>query len=637
MEETQTLPRPIGLFISIFVWFCALFWLISTPDYEPAITLIGATVAIVVLLLKKKSPHKTSRQILIEKVKAYWIHGVLEKSFHQGKQIDLVIKYKPDAVDRSWMMNLAKLNESDRTSQTSENILDIFERFAGRMLILGSPGSGKTTLLLSLAKDLLESDKYGNQPIPVVFNLSSWKKEQNIEDWLADEFENTYQVKKEFAIEWLKSDSFRLLLDGLDEVREKEREKCVQAINQFSQNYQHSIVISSRIHDYEELATKLKLAGAILIQPLTREQVDNYLGSEGEEFTTLRLAMNTDALLRELSQSPLMLNILSSTYDQMSLPDLQAGNLNERRQRLFDNYIQRTLRHQEQEKDEYSSSLRWLVILARTMTYYNKERFSLEWNPFRRILSHHERAQVNLLFNTFLVVICIGYSLCMGKLVSNESGFMIGIVSSFILLLITIFVVFSYSTMIEGEDHANEMDDIRMAYGGEGILVLGALFSLWFGMSILLSIIVGLIIGKILAWPIGLLTAIIFLWFWITRFGNGWGIKPLLAIGTGLITWLFFLLSGGESSLGLFATILLVGFIIKITTIRLFFFRLFIYQKGYFPLNYIDFFNNISRQITYKLGNDYIFAHPLLMKHFAELEIEGTPELAKWIDLFEEV
>ncbi|MCB8972026.1 MAG: hypothetical protein H6654_00585 [Ardenticatenaceae bacterium] len=76
-------------------------------------------------------------------------------------------------------------------------------------------------------------------------------------------------------------------------------------------------VVTCRIKDYEALATRLNLAQAIVLQALSLEQIDQYLGSMGPRLAGLRAALQTDRTLRELAESPLMLSMMTLAYYRM--------------------------------------------------------------------------------------------------------------------------------------------------------------------------------------------------------------------------------------------------------------------------------------------------------------------------------
>jgi predicted NACHT family NTPase len=68
------------------------------------------------------------------------------------------------------------------------------------------------------------------------------------------------------------------LLDGLDEVALNQRQACVEVINQFRRGHGLlPIAVCSRIADYDAVGTKLRLRNAVVVQPLTRSQIQDYL------------------------------------------------------------------------------------------------------------------------------------------------------------------------------------------------------------------------------------------------------------------------------------------------------------------------------------------------------------------------
>src|SRR5262249_20735533 len=141
-------------------------------------------------------------------------------------------------------------------------------------------GAGKTTLLLELTQQLLaQAEVDPAEPMPVVFHLSSWAVERRtLAVWLVDELHMRYGVSRRLGQMWVGTEQVIPLLDGLDEVPSEHREACVAAINAFHIDQGPlPLVVCSRVAEYEVLRAKLKLRGAIIIQPFARADVDRYL------------------------------------------------------------------------------------------------------------------------------------------------------------------------------------------------------------------------------------------------------------------------------------------------------------------------------------------------------------------------
>jgi hypothetical protein len=142
------------------------------------------------LLPSRSSPQqRRNRQAMLAKVKAIWIDGLLKQSLAEVVKIDLGLIDKPDAVDLPLNALFQELNHPARPLPAGVPIIQVFEQMGGALLILGAPGAGKTTILLELAHDLIaRAEQDEEQPVPVVFNLSSWiTKRQPLKGWLAEE------------------------------------------------------------------------------------------------------------------------------------------------------------------------------------------------------------------------------------------------------------------------------------------------------------------------------------------------------------------------------------------------------------------------------------------------------------------
>ena len=146
-----------------------------------------------------------NRQRLLAKVQAFWIKGVLEQSLYGAAVIELGLHEQPDAVTNPWRLFVEQPDQSGHLLPLGTPIKQVYDNVAGELLILGEPGSGKTTLLLQLARDLVaHAEKEETDPVPVVFNLSSWAvKQPPLKDWLVEELNQRYDVPKKTAQGWV--------------------------------------------------------------------------------------------------------------------------------------------------------------------------------------------------------------------------------------------------------------------------------------------------------------------------------------------------------------------------------------------------------------------------------------------------
>jgi NADH:ubiquinone oxidoreductase subunit len=225
------------------------------------------------------------RQQLLKQVRLDWIEGVLNQSLYKVARLELGLANRTNAVEQPLNAVVQVPDRSPTPISPGTRISQIFDEQAGALLILGAPGTGKTTYLLELAQDLLDrADLDQDQPVPVVFPLSSWAARRGpLAEWLVRELNQRSYVPKKVARQWLEGEQILPLLDGLDEVAAEHREACVDAINQFRREHGLlPIAACSRIADYESLGTKLRLRTAVQVQPLTKRQVKDYLARVGE-------------------------------------------------------------------------------------------------------------------------------------------------------------------------------------------------------------------------------------------------------------------------------------------------------------------------------------------------------------------
>ena len=231
----------------------------------------------------KKIPRSDrSEQILLDFVNQE-VTRRLKTSLHNQVPILLGKEEDPSRVENPWDVYVKTGTKPASLLPEETRTIDVYDRpdVNGRLLILGEPGSGKTTTLLQLAQELINrADSDPNKPIPVLLNLSSWKDDkQSINDWIVDDLNFKYGVRKDIGQKWIKEEKIIPLLDGLDEVAAARQKSCAQKINDFliPQNWKENIVVCCRIEEYEIIEKILKLNSSIILQPLSKEQIKDYL------------------------------------------------------------------------------------------------------------------------------------------------------------------------------------------------------------------------------------------------------------------------------------------------------------------------------------------------------------------------
>jgi hypothetical protein len=332
---------------------------------------------------------RRNRDLMLNRVYAFWVEGVLDKSTHVAPMIPLVASYQvrvaDDAMGRT--NNHIWRGSSGQQCQSVETIAQMCLQRGSGLLILGAPGAGKTTMLLNLTRSLLEHAICAPaEPIPVIFNLSSWARERlSLQDWLIQELTKRYDVLRRQGTAWIVHDQILPLLDGLDEVPAPQRVACIEAINRFrGEHGLGALVVCCRIAEYEALIAhhhiRLQLDGALLVRPLTADQIDTFLANSGPQLAALREDLQQDHELRELAETPLMLSLMAQVYQGQIVENLRAlPSLEERRQLLFAAYVEQMFERPGVDPRYLpTQTRRWLSKLAGEMQQHALTIFHLE-------------------------------------------------------------------------------------------------------------------------------------------------------------------------------------------------------------------------------------------------------------------
>ncbi|MDF5727841.1 MAG: NACHT domain-containing protein, partial [Rhizonema sp. PD38] len=324
------------------------------------------------------------RQILLKQV-GKEVDIRLNTSLHNRVYIALNVEQNPEQIELPWASEI-KVGNRPKIKLDNTDIIKVFAQddIAGRLLILGQPGAGKTTMLIKLTDELVKRAQ-NNQadPVPVLFTLSDWKKDyQNIKDWLVEQLKSKYGVRKDIGRQWVANQEIIPLLDGLDELAAERQEKCVIQINEFlnPKNWNSPLVICSRIEEYQRYTTLLQLNNSLELSSLSPQQVTQYLQNIGDFQLLSNISHDKD--LSELAKTPLLLNVIVLSAEEISIETWQQFNSSEERlSYLFDAYIRIMLKRPYRDKGKQpkaENTQRWLSWLAYRLVKESTTEFLIE-------------------------------------------------------------------------------------------------------------------------------------------------------------------------------------------------------------------------------------------------------------------
>ncbi len=345
----------------------------------------------------------------------------LRQSLHNTVLINLGKESQPQQVKRPWDAEIKIGLKPAVPLPETTTILEVFDsqEIAGKLLILGVPGSGKTTTQLELAQELIKkAEEQPDYPVPVLFNLSSWRDDrQSITEWLVAELKSKYGVSKKLGQEWVNNHQLLPLLDGLDELKPQRQELCVHAINQFftGESKPRYLVVCSRSEEYSNYSTQLQLNGAIYLQPLTNNQICDYLTSIN--YIELWSTISSDLNLLDLVKTPLLLSITVLASQEISVDEWQhLTSTTNRLQYLLDAYLGRMLTRDINSRAYFKNKTpnakqtrMWLVWLAKQMQRESQTEFLIEEMQPNLLISKSQKINYRLILGLFFGVL-IGLS-----------------------------------------------------------------------------------------------------------------------------------------------------------------------------------------------------------------------------------
>lgn len=649
-EHTPTSPnanppsRLILRVIGVLIIIISFIWLIFDPGFEPILGFLSALIPILasfsdISAIDKTAPipEKTqldNRQKMLQLVQLFWVDGVLKPALTEQEAFTINLKTAAPHLT-------LKQNDLTETALPSSTKIDeiFYDVAAHNLLILGDPGSGKTILLLQLAEKLIHHAQADElQPIPVVFNLSSWaEKRQPLHEWIKTELITHYRIPQKAAATFIDNEKLLLLLDGLDEVAANHRNACIEAINTFRSIYKSvKLVVCSRIADYEALESRLNLRVAITLQPLTTQHIKPYLA--GDHLAGLREILAKDETLQTMTTSPFLLNTMVYAYRDESALNLHLAehDAQSRRDHLFEQYIARRLTATSKTPSTPPHKTRhYLAWLAGNMENKKESIFFIEDLQPNWLNKYHRYIYRIVMFLSIMLAGCIAGFVVIGLASGLAGGLVVGLMSGIVIglpggLAVGIMFGWLYSTR-----EINIVESLQIHLKVSTVVN-----------SIVVGLAIGLIVGIATEWKVslevglggGLMFALAESLSPVSntqlRVKPNSGIRQSAINGMvlGFMGWLAVgLIFGLRFSLSVSMVVGLVGGLSVGMLIGLFYglaatlqhiiLRQILYYTGDAPLNYAKFLDYAAeRMILQKVGGGYMFIHRYLLEHFANLE-----------------
>jgi hypothetical protein len=217
------------------------------------------------------------------------------------------------------------------------DLSDLVDKFrllpARQLVVLGEPGAGKTVLAVLLTLGLI-NDLKGDDPVPVLLPLSSWKPHrEHLYAWLARKLIEEYPglastaaYGPDAALRLVADGRIMPILDGFDELPSARHAAAIEALDR-AVSGGRPLVLTCRSLEYEEAVLCggcLARAAVVAIKPINLDDAMTFLvenrpiGDTKWRPVIHHLRIHRDGPLAKALSTPLMVSLARTSYNQLN-------------------------------------------------------------------------------------------------------------------------------------------------------------------------------------------------------------------------------------------------------------------------------------------------------------------------------
>lgn len=201
-------------------------------------------------------------------------------------------------------------------SKSGIKVINDLEKF----IVLGQPGAGKTTFLKSCVLRSLDGEPEKKR-IPIFISLKDLSdSKMSLVNFIVKQFDICrFPDAKSFVVRAFENGKCQLLLDGLDEVPNKNLDVIIKEIKDFSDKYDdNQYIISCRGAAYDYWLDKfIDVEIADFDEMQIESFINNWFRKEPDIGQSCLKKLKDNKATFELASTPLLLTLLCICYDEL--------------------------------------------------------------------------------------------------------------------------------------------------------------------------------------------------------------------------------------------------------------------------------------------------------------------------------